>query len=137
MESYYDYGGDPATEARWDLWNNLPDLPMPGETPPFDKWLASKNLGRDDLVRIGTRWGSFGGSAALVYLFPDGLKYRTLAGKRSTEPGVTWRRSKIIPALSGEAEGVIIAEGETDGAYLSRIAPTFDVAILPAGALYD
>jgi 5S rRNA maturation endonuclease (ribonuclease M5) len=34
----------------------------------------------------------------------------------------------------GGATSVIIAEGETDGALLSRLCPDYDIAILPAGA---
>jgi hypothetical protein len=133
-EQWYDYAGDPAAEARWEQWNSLPDLPEAGENRAFDTWLAEKGLDRADLVRVGARWGSLGGRAALVYLFPDGLKWRALTGERASEQGVKWERSKIIPAQEGPATELIIAEGETDGALLSRVARFCDVAILPAGA---
>lgn len=127
-----DYANDPVVAARWDTWAALPDLP--DNHPPLDKWLERKGLTKADLYRLGTRWGSLNGRPALVYFFPDGLKYRTLDGKRGTEPGVTFDRFKFIKAALGPATEVIVAEGETDAALLSRLAPSCDIAVLPAGA---
>lgn len=138
MESnqWYEVPADPESEARWDKYSAFPELPSVGAHPGFDAFLKDKNLTRDALVRIGARWTVLEGEPALAYLFPDGLKYRgVLTGKKRTESGVNWTRSKIIPARVTPGTNLIIAEGETDGAFLTHLCgDTHDVAILPAGA---
>lgn len=60
-----------------------------------------------------------------------------MSGKKRSEAGVTWTQSKIIHSQlgPGKAETLVIAEGETDGAFLAHLAgATCDVAVLPAGA---
>lgn len=126
-----DYASDPAAAARWDTYAILPD--PPAENKALQGWLEKKGLEYADLLRIGARWGSMGGKPCLVYFFPDGLKYRTLDGHRKTEEGAVFDRFKFVK--SSDPDGTcVVAEGETDGALLSRLCHRSDVAILPAGA---
>ena len=138
---WYDHSADPASEARWERFSALPHLPEPGTVPAFDKFLAAKHLTRESLVRIGARWDVLEGEPAITYLFPDGLKHRgIISGKKRTEAGVTWTRSKLVHSKlgPGQADTIVVAEGETDGAFLANLAgATCDVAILPAGAKHS
>jgi hypothetical protein len=138
---WYDHSSDPVAEARWEQFSSLPPLPEPGTNAAFDKFLAAKNLTRESLVRLGARWDVLEGEPAITYLFPDGLKRRgIISGKKRSEAGVTWTRSKIVHSKLGPgvAETLVIAEGETDGAFLANLAgATCDVAILPAGAKHS
>lgn len=125
MEGWYDHGGDPVSEARWEKWSSYGDLPFPGDNLPFDTFLDSRGLRRESLVRIGTRWATYpdgSGRGSLAYLFPDGIKYRTLDGDRTAESGVTWNSAKKISATPGQAgTSCAIAEGETDAAVLAQL----------------
>lgn len=121
---------DPVAQARWDAWDLLAHLPE--DDTLLNVWLARKNLTRADLVRTGTRWSD---NRELVTFYPDGLKYRSIVtNHRHNEVGAQFDRCKVVSAIVRPPVGCIVAEGETDGALLARIAPTFDVAILPAGA---
>jgi 5S rRNA maturation endonuclease (ribonuclease M5) len=128
---------DDEAQERYEQWNLLDDLPAKGNNLLFDALCESKALTREDFLAIGTRVGNWNGKESLVYFFPDGLKYRTLeTGQRATELGVRWVRGKVIPSLMimKDKKGCIVAEGETDAAQLHRLAPEYDVMILPAGA---
>lgn len=125
--------GDAPTDSHADVWDRLPVLPEAGQDLLFDKFCSDKGLSREDLVRIGTRWTNRDGHAYLVWLFPDGFKYRRLHdGRRTSEEGITWKHFKRISA--GASTEAIIAEGETDGATLARLQPGRDVLIMPNGA---
>lgn len=125
--------GSAPTDSHAELWDSLPVLPEAGQDKLFDAFCDAKGLTREDLVRIGTRWTSRDGHAHLVWLFPDGFKYRRLHdGKRSSEEGVEWRHFKRIS--TGPRNEAIIAEGETDGATLAKYLPHLDVLIMPNGA---
>lgn len=137
MNEWYEHAGDPASEDRWERFQKYSALPE--SHPSLDKFLADKGLVRSDLDRLGVRYTVDNGEPSLVYLFPDGIKYRSLAStgprpRRWSEPGVEWSRCKIVRAQRPDAEVVVVAEGETDGALLSRLMPQNDIAILPAGA---
>lgn len=133
MSEYYEAAAEDPTRA--DLWDKCDPLPDPGEDKLLDSFLDRKGLSRADLARIGTRIVSHAGKSSLVWLFPDGFKYRHLFdGKRASEPGVTWKRHKIVRPPR-DVKGVVVAEGETDGAQLAKLLPDYAIAIMPAGAL--
>lgn len=71
-----------------------------------------------------------------MYFFPDGLKYRTLVTAGKYSDVTEWHRLKIVRSRSypDSAAGVIVSEGETDGAQLALQCTAWDVAILPVGA---
>ena len=126
---------DNEAEERYDRFITLPELPRRGEHAVLDRLLASKALTAPELAAIGARLGTWAGEDAIVYFFPDGLKYRVIAsGQRASEVGVKWVRAKIVPSTTRENRGVIVAEGETDGAQLHATFPDYDIALLPAGA---
>jgi hypothetical protein len=100
-------------------------------------FLADKGLTESDLVRIGTRIDPTQTPLTLVWLFPDGLKWRSLgpSGRRWSEPGTEWTLMKRITSTANGVTTAIVAEGETDGATLVReMGAAADVFILPAGA---
>ena len=126
---------DDEAQERWERWQLLDPLPETGDNKMFDALCESKALDREDFLAIGTRIGRWAGREALVYFFPDGLKYRALDdGARGSEVGVKWVRGKVIPSVMRQPKGCIVAEGETDGAQLHRLVPDHDVLMLPAGA---
>lgn len=120
--------------ARW-LAQSM-DFPAPGDNLIVDSFFESKGLERGDLLRVGGRYLVWHDEPSVVYLFPDGLKYRTLSKptRRASEDGAEWLRFKLVNALAGKATEAIIAEGETDAAMLSKLAPHCDVLITPNGA---
>lgn len=134
-----DYG-DPEAVRRWDEYSSTADLPEPGLSAVFDTFLASRALTREALLRVGARWTSYQGKPAVVYFFPPGWrKYRTVGGNkavRGSDDGAVWSHLLIVRGPSSDGTRVMIAEGETDAAQLTQIAPDFDVAVLPAGALH-
>lgn len=120
---------DDQTAAQWDRMQHLPDKSNMGD---YGVWAGTKGLTIADLARIGTRYSP--GDNSLIWLFPDGFKYRNIElDKRWSQPGVKWAHHKMVHA-PGTPDGVIVAEGETDGAWLKREFPTFTIAIMPAGA---
>lgn len=130
-----DLANNDEAQARWERWQMLDPLPEHGENKLFDKLCDRKALTREDFMSIGTRIGAWNGREALVYFFPDGLKYRVLEDDaRASEIGVRWVRGKLVPSVMRQVKGAIVAEGETDAAQLHRLAPDYDVLILPAGA---
>jgi 5S rRNA maturation endonuclease (ribonuclease M5) len=138
LASNGEWGGlanDDEGQARWERWQLLDELPAAGGNLLFDGLCERKALTREDFMAIGTRMGQWNRRDALVYFFPDGLKYRVLEDDtRASEVGVRWVKGKVIPSLLRQTKGCIVAEGETDGAQLHRLAPNYDVLILPAGA---
>lgn len=123
---------DPAASARWDAFDAL-DL-LPTNDTALNAFAESRGLLVSDLSRIGARITTDTGHPALVFWFDGWRKYRNIVThKRWTDPGAIFDALKIIRA-DGDSAGLIIAEGETDGALLTRVCPTFDVGILPAGA---
>lgn len=135
-ESNGEWGDQPddATRERRDIWHSFDPLNSV-TSPVLDKFLASKGLDKSDLSRIGARFD--GSSQALVFFYSEGLKYRSiLDGRRWNEEGTEFTRPKLVrsQSLDKTAQGVIIAEGETDAAALSRHAPLWDIAVLPAGS---
>lgn len=133
-EEWAEFAADPEVNKRWDEYAALPFLP--DNDPALNKFMSERGLLREDLMRVGARWGRYKGQFALVYFFLPGYrKYRTLSvpALRGTDDGATPSLLKIVKSPTNDG-GVIIAEGETDAALLTRLAPSFDVAILPAGA---
>ena len=126
---------DSSAQDRWERWSLLDPLPPPGVHKKLDALCERKALTHDDFVAIGTKLGSWAGREALVYFFPDGMKYRVLEDDaRASEPGARWVSGKIVPSDKRQSIGCIVAEGETDGAQLHRLCPDYDVLLLPAGA---
>ena len=118
---------DQAAEA----WDGFSRLPEPGQNIVLDALVASKHLTHESLVRLGARLAD---DQVLAFAFPGGIKFRDLlTGRRWSFPGSEFRELKIVPHSTEPTAAVIVAEGETDGAWLSDHAGC-DVAILPAGA---
>lgn len=126
---------DTEAQERWEKFMLLDALPRYGSHRLLDRLCDKKGLSPGDLASIGCRLGNWAGREALVYFFPDGLKYRVLEDdSRASEPGVRWVKGKIVPSTTLHAKGCIVAEGETDGAQLHRLFHDYDVMMLPAGA---
>lgn len=118
---------DEMAEA-WDGFGHLPD---PGSNMVLDSFIETKHLTHNALVRLGTRLAE---DQVLAFAFDGGIKFRDmLTGRRWTWPGSEFAALKIVQAGREPSSTVIVAEGETDGAWLSDHCG-LDVAILPAGA---
>ena len=135
-ESNGEWGNQPddASRARRDTWLGFQPL-SEVSSPLLSRFLEDRGLDVSDLSRVGARW--YGSEQALVYFFSEGLKYRSLVGenRRWNEEGVEFTRPRVVTNRLGEVPpGVIVAEGETDAAALSRHASSWDIAILPAGS---
>lgn len=134
-ESNGEWGDQPndAARERRDLWASFQPLHLVSH-PLLAAFLDERGLEAADLSRVGARWDSE--AQALCYFFSEGLKWRPIDGRsRWTEEGVTFSRAKIVTNKVGTTPpGIIVAEGETDAAALSRHAPAWDIAILPAGS---
>lgn len=123
-----------AARARRDRWLALPSL-HDAESKILDQFLDERGLTREDLARIGARWN--GVRQELCFFYADGLKWRSVdTGARRTEEGIEFLHLKVVKAQSGDGTRAIVAEGETDAAAIAKHAPTYDVLVLPAGALY-
>lgn len=134
-EEWADFAADPEANRRWDEYIALPELPT--DNSALNTFLAEKGITREELMRVGARFGAYKGRHSLVYWFPPGFrKYRTFQGQtlRGSDEGAEWTHLKLITGVRSTGLGVIIAEGETDAAVLTRIAPEHDIAVLPAGA---
>lgn len=115
-----------------ELWDSFDRLPPPGNNEALDAFCDRKHITLDSLLRLGTR---ITGGKVLCFAYPGGIKYRDIiTNKRWNYYGSEFSQLNIVPAGSQPTESVIVCEGETDGAWLSR-AYEVDVAILPAGAL--
>lgn len=107
-------------------------------TPALQEFLESKGLEFADMQRLGARQTyTKEGTLALVYHFPEGIKFRPINDEpRWTRKGTDWNLAKKLRSSAEAAETAIVVEGETDGALMSRVLPSSDVFILPAGARY-
>ncbi len=129
--SFWGYLNDDEQRTAWDSYDPLPEA---GENPYLDSLCERKHIDIASLVRLGARLSS---PTVLAFAFPGGLKYRDLeSDKRWSYVGSTWTDLKLVPAVrpDGAARSVLVAEGETDAAWLSTNYPGCDVAVLPAGA---
>lgn len=126
------YLEDDETRTAWDTYTPLPDH---GVNPALDSLLERKGISRGALKRVGARLSR---PDVLAFALPGGLKYRNLlTDDRWAYAGSTWSELKLIPPASanGGPPTVLVAEGETDAAWLSENYPGCTVALLPAGAL--
>jgi hypothetical protein len=116
-----------------EVFDGYAPIPEFGENHLLDALIDLKHISRGALVRIGARLVD---DNTIAYAFDGGIKYRNLlADERRSALGSVWHKLKIVRASSGATTGtVIVAEGETDGAWLSDHANNCDVAIMPAGA---
>lgn len=127
--------GEASSDELRDALDRFGPLPEPGANEPLDKFIESKNLTRAGLLRVGVRWSE---PFTLVYVGPGYIKFRDLS------TGQKWNhltfndfsKMRIIHKdAAADADVVLIAEGETDAAWLSDHYPQADVAILPSGSL--
>lgn len=115
-----------------EVWDGFDRLPSAGVNDVLDAFCASKRIDIPSLVRIGTKLAGYG---VLAFALPGGIKYRNMEqGTRWAATGSEFTTLKIVRSGVEQAETVIVAEGETDGARLTMLYPDCDVAILPAGA---
>lgn len=132
-ESNGTWGAAASDELR-EAIDNLDPLPPPGEVEPLDLFLTSKNITHAGLLRVGVRWSP---PFTLVYLGPGYVKYRDLStGRRWTSiEHRDFSRLRVVHHDGrSDAEVCLIAEGETDAAWLSEHYTGCDVAILPSGS---
>ncbi len=130
--SHWGYLEDDEQREAWDHYDPLPEK---GQNPYLDSLCERKGISIGSLVRVGARLSS---PSVLAFAYPGGLKYRDLeSDKRWSYLGSTFHDLKIVPAThrNGGPPTVLVAEGETDGAWLSEKYPGSDVALLPVGAL--
>lgn len=114
-----------------DAWDHLDPLPEAGINPTLDAFVARKNISLNALVRIGARLFS---DSVLAFAYPGGVKYRDMdTGIRWNYIGSDFTAMKIVPHGLEPSDTVIVAEGETDGAWLTENYPV-DIALLPVGA---
>lgn len=122
----------PTRTALYDTFKSYGEIP---DDPPevVARWLEEKGLTVADLHAFNVRFTIDKSNFALCYLFPDGIKYRTLNDppKRWTTPG-DWSHALFVRRT--QPAGVIVAEGETDTMQLARHYPAWDIACVPAGA---
>ena len=123
-------------EAADDLRNELDRydaLPEASACEPLDNFIEAKHLTRASLLRVGVRWSP---PFTLVYIGPGYIKFRNLStGKKLNHIEFNdFSKLRIIHAGRENAETLLIAEGETDAAWLSDHYPGADVAILPSGS---
>ncbi len=134
-ESNGEWGSLPDDEqrARRDTWLGFQPLSEVSH-PALAKFCEARGLESADLSRVGARWDR--SQQALCYFFPEGLKWRSLVDdRRWNEEGTQFTRPRIVTNRIGASPpGIIVAEGETDAAALSRHCPSWDIAILPAGS---
>ena len=115
-----------------ELWDTFDRLPEPGDNEALDAFCERKNITIDSLLKLGSRITN---GRVLCFAYPGGIKYRDIVtNKRWNYYGSEFHELKIVPAGAQPTESVLVAEGETDGAWLSS-AYELDVALLPAGAL--
>lgn len=114
-----------------EVYDSCERLPEAGENEALDAFIERKGISVAALVRLGARLAA---PTTLVFAFPGGLKYRDIVtDRRWSYTGSTWQRLKIIRHGPEPSSTVIVAEGETDSAWLSDHYDC-DIACLPAGA---
>lgn len=117
---------DDSLQAEWDEYYQLPPA---GENAILDAFVESKWLTIEDLIRVGTRIK--GDGVTLVHLYPRAIKWRNIiTGQRGTSLGGDLMSEMKIVRPSIEASNIIIVEGETDAAMVSRLYPECHVAVL-------
>jgi AAA domain len=114
-----------------EVWDGFGQLPDDGVSPSLDAFVERKRITHAALVRLGARMAD---DHVIAFAFPGGIKFRDLiTDRRWAYAGSTWRRMKIVRAGVEPTHAVIVAEGETDAAWLTEHY-SVDVAVLPAGA---
>lgn len=118
---------------RAEVWDGFRPLPVSGVNVALDAFCERKNLSIESLIRIGARLAS---EHVLAFAGPGYIKYRdVVSNERWSYADCDWSKLRIVRAGPEPSDTVIVAEGETDAAWLTMRAGC-DVAILPAGALY-
>lgn len=139
----------PATaedvERSWARWSTLD----PSGFPDLAEFLRERGLNVATGQALGFRQRECNGPGLCLGLnLGNGIKRRSLSefqGKtlRAVEPAgrrVSWTGLAIIPGASsptrqGEsASTVVVCESETDLWAVGQLAPSFDLALMPAGA---
>jgi hypothetical protein len=123
----------PSLQQALDDRNYAP-LPEPGSNDVLDAFVAAKNISHLALARIGARWQA---PDKLAYVGPGYIKHRDLVTGRKWNDleFADFSRLRIARADQIEpATTVLVAEGETDAAWLSAHYPDCDIAITPSGA---
>ena len=127
-------------EEAASIWDGYELLPEPGENAVLDEFVARKGITIRALHKLGTRLAPAAEfdrllpSDPLAFVYPGGIKYRVMeTGERWARFGSTFDRLKIVRHGIENCITVIVAEGETDAAWLSDHYAV-DVAVLPAGA---
>lgn len=122
------FDGDMAD--AWDGFDALPD-----DSLVLNALCEAKHIEVRDLVRLGGRFFK-DPQPTLAFSFGRGIKYRDLTnGRRWNYPGSEWPNLHLVEATSPVgASTLIVAEGETDAARLSRLYPEATVGIQAAGA---
>lgn len=114
-----------------ETWDGFGRLPEPGENAALDSFVERKGISHASLVRLGARLTD---TTVLAFAFPGGIKFRDLVtDRRWSYYASEWRQLKIVRAGLEPTPTVILAEGESDAAWLSDHYEV-DVAVLPAGA---
>jgi hypothetical protein len=120
-----------VTDEQQQAWDGFDRLPEPGSNLPFDSFLASRNLDRGALLRLGARLSA---PAVLAVAFEGGIKFRNIiTGEKFSYFDSTFDHLKIVTNPDGDHTTCIICEGETDAARLTMLYDC-DVALMPAGA---
>lgn len=125
------------------LMDDFRSLPMPGEYPPLDEFLASKNITQRALARTGAMWHNEWDDCLVWCQTKDYVKLRWFAGPNSKDPKKThqtkWGSLKAPPSAhimaprnrDADPAGVLlIPEGQTDAARMWEMYPTASVAVL-------
>lgn len=125
----------PSLQAALDE-RGYSSLPEPGSNEYLDQLLASKHITHAALTRVGARWTD---PATLHYIGPGYVKHRNLSmpsdqQKFNDLEYNDYARLRIVYAdLTDRPDTVLIAEGETDAAWLTEHYPQYDIAICPSG----
>ena len=129
MNHWYDLSERDDLAEAFDSYKPLPDS---GQSQILDGFLASKNLTHQSLLRLGARLSD---DTVLAFPYEVGIKYRDIVtGRRWAYHDSRFKRLKIVRHGADPTARVLLAEGETDAAWLAANYP-LDVAVLPAGAL--
>jgi hypothetical protein len=125
---WYELGESDELQEAYDSYKPLPD-----DDEALNAFVESKHINIAALLRMGARL-----SAPTVIAFPyeRGIKYRDIVtGRRWAYHDSTFKRLKRVAQDATRTQACIIAEGETDAAWLALHYPACDVLVMPAGAL--